>query len=103
MLTWQTQYSILMRYRQGGRQWAGQTGRSRATAARRTGAPISSAMRERACRTIAARRGSRAEKVRLREAKALADMVGGRCGWEEEDEPPQRFIERLERAVRGFS
>src|SRR5579875_1643978 len=59
MLTWQTQYSILMRYRQGGRQWAGQTGRSRATAARRTGAPISSAMRERACRTIAARRGGR--------------------------------------------
>jgi hypothetical protein len=48
-------------------------------------------------------RGSRAEKARLREAKALADMVGGRCGWEEEDEPPQRFIERLERAVRGFS
>jgi hypothetical protein len=46
-------------------------------------------------------RGSRAEHVRLREVKALAEMVGGRRG-REDNGPPQRFLERLEQAVREF-
>ncbi|HZU89546.1 MAG TPA: hypothetical protein VE993_09850 [Stellaceae bacterium] len=47
-------------------------------------------------------RGSRAEKVRLREVKTLAKMVGGRRG-RDEDGPPQHFLDRLEEAVRVFS
>jgi hypothetical protein len=46
-------------------------------------------------------RGSRAERVRLREVKALADMVGGRRGREGEG-PSRRFLDRLEQAVREF-
>jgi hypothetical protein len=46
--------------------------------------------------------GSRAERVRLREVKALAEMVGGRRG-REEGGPPQCFLDRLEQAVREFS
>jgi hypothetical protein len=44
-------------------------------------------------------RGSRAERVRLREVKALADMVGGRRGRDGEA-PSRGFLERLERALR---
>ena len=47
-------------------------------------------------------RGSRAEGARLREVKALADMVGGRRARLGE-EPSQRFLDRLEQAVREFS
>lgn len=47
-------------------------------------------------------RGSRAERVRLREVKALANMVGGRRGPEGEG-PSRRFLDRLEHAVREFS
>lgn len=47
-------------------------------------------------------RGSRAERVRLREVKALANMVGGRrC--QEGEGPSRRFLDRLEHAVREFS
>ena len=44
-------------------------------------------------------RGSRAEHVRLREVRALAQIVGGRRG-REDGGPPQRFLDRLEQAVR---
>lgn len=44
-------------------------------------------------------RGSRAERVRLREVKTLAQIVGGRRG-REDGGPPQRFLDRLEQAVR---
>jgi hypothetical protein len=46
------------------------------------------------------RRGSRAEKARLREVDRLAHLVGGRRGRGEEG-PSQRFLERLEQAVRN--
>jgi hypothetical protein len=46
-------------------------------------------------------RGSRAEKVRLREVKTLADMVGGRRSRDGEG-PSRRFLDRLEQAVREF-
>jgi hypothetical protein len=46
--------------------------------------------------------GSRGERVRLREVKALAEMVGGRRG-REEGEPSQHFLDWLEQAVREFS
>lgn len=46
-------------------------------------------------------RGSRAEKARLREAKTLAEMVGGRCG-RDDGGPSQHFLDRLEQAVREF-
>jgi hypothetical protein len=46
-------------------------------------------------------RGSRAERARLREVKALAKMVGGRRG-RDDVEPSQRFLDRLEEAVREF-
>lgn len=47
-------------------------------------------------------RGSRAERVRLREVKTLANMVGGRRGSEGEG-PSRRFLDRLEQALREFS
>lgn len=47
-------------------------------------------------------RGSRAEKARLREVKALANMVGGRRARDGEG-PPRRFLDRLEQAIREFS
>jgi hypothetical protein len=47
-------------------------------------------------------RGSRAERVRLREVKALAQIVGGRRG-REDGGPSQRFLDRLELAVRELS
>lgn len=47
-------------------------------------------------------RGSRAEKARLREVKALANLVGGRRG-REGGGPSQRFLDRLEEAVRDLS
>lgn len=46
--------------------------------------------------------GSRAERVRLREVKALANIVGGRRA-REGGGPSQRFLDRLEQAVREFS
>lgn len=45
------------------------------------------------------RRGSRAEKAQLREVDRLARLVGGRHGRGGEG-PSQRFLERLEQAVR---
>jgi hypothetical protein len=47
-------------------------------------------------------RGSRAERVRLREVNTLADIVGGRRG-REDSGPSQRFLDRLEEAVRELS
>ncbi len=46
--------------------------------------------------------GSRAERVQLRKVKALAQIVGGRRG-REDGGPSQRFLDRLEQAVRELS
>jgi hypothetical protein len=46
--------------------------------------------------------GSRAETDRLREVEALARVVGGRRG-RDDDRPSRRFLRRLEHAVRDFS
>jgi hypothetical protein len=46
-------------------------------------------------------RGSRAERVRLREVKALAEVIGGRRG-RDGGGPSRNFLDRLEQAVREF-
>lgn len=48
------------------------------------------------------RSGSRAELARLREVETLASAVGGRQG-RAAGGPPERFLRRLEHAVRGFA
>jgi hypothetical protein len=45
--------------------------------------------------------GSRAERVRLREVKALAEAVGGRRG-RGGGGPSRNFLDRLEQTVREF-
>jgi hypothetical protein len=76
----------------------GDGGRQRCSAARRLGSPYC-AMHHALCYLAA---GSAAEMRRLREIEALAGAVGGRQG-PGESRPPPRFLDRLERRVRGFS